>query len=82
MQVEGLLGWLDKRYSYFSIVQFAGLIRVERIHIPCDLKLQLFVGGGAEDSAQAPHLKLLPMPLLSKVSPAQLASAELDHVGC
>lgn len=67
MQVEGLLGWLDKRYSYFSIVQFAGLIRVERIHIPCDLKLTLFIGGGIEDNAHAPHLQFVPMPLLSKV---------------
>ncbi len=28
-QVEGLLGWLDKRVSYFTITQFAGLIRCE-----------------------------------------------------
>ena len=68
VQVEGLMGWLDKRYSYFSVVQFAGLIRVERIHVPCDLKLTLFIGGGIEDNAQAPHLRLLPMPLLSKAS--------------
>ena len=26
-QVEGLLEWLDKRVSYFTITQFAGLIR-------------------------------------------------------
>ena len=65
--MEDLLQWLDKGYSYFSVVQFAGLIRVEQIHIPCDLKLTLFIGGGIEDNAQAPHLRFVPMPLLSKV---------------
>ena len=66
-QVEAVLQGLDRRRSYFSVVQFAGLIREEQLAIPCDLKLTLFVGGGTEDLQQAPQLSLLPIPLLLKV---------------
>ena len=102
--------WLDKRMSYFTVTQFAGLIRcpacaivacccstvllsfnhlhqawlsaghlkssswrelmvprVQQLAVPCDLKLTMFVGGGVEDGAQAPHLSFVPIPLLSKV---------------
>ena len=45
--------------------------RVEQLHIPCDLKLTLFIGGGVEDGAQAPHLTFIPIPLLSKVTCTQ-----------
>ncbi len=68
-QVTALLEWLDKGRSYFSVQQFAGLLAAERPGVPCDLKLTMFVGGGPEDSAYAPHVTFVPIPLLSKVSP-------------
>jgi len=65
-QVEELLESLDRGRSYFSVVHFAGLLEKERIAVPCDLKLTLFVGGGPDDAAWAPHVKYLPIPLLLK----------------
>ena len=58
---------LDKRHSYYSVTQFAGLILAENIDIPCDLKLTLFAGGGDQDKEVAPHLNVLPIPLLAGV---------------
>ena len=68
-QVTALLDWLDKGRSYFSVQQFAGLLAAERPGVPCDLKLTMFVGGGPEDGAYAPHVTFVPIPLLSKVPP-------------
>jgi hypothetical protein len=42
--------------------------RVQQLAVPCDLKLTMFIGGGVEDGAQAPHLSFVPIPLLSKVN--------------
>ncbi len=49
------------------MTQFAGLILAEKIDIPCDLKLTLFAGGGDQDKEWAPHLGVVPIPLLAGV---------------
>ena len=66
-QLERVLTKLDKRHTYFTVTQFAGLILAERIDIPCDLKLTLFAGGGDQDKEWAPHLGVVPIPLLAGV---------------
>lgn len=62
-----MLGRLDKRRSYFTVQQFAGLMSKEGVSIPCDLKLTIFVGGGPDDRPFAPHVTFVPIPLLSKL---------------
>lgn len=49
------------------MVHFAGLLAKEQVAIPCDLKLTLFLGGGPDDAAWAPHVSYIPIPLLLKV---------------
>jgi hypothetical protein len=66
-QVAAVLGRLDKRRSYFTVQQFAGVMSKEGVSIPCDLKLTIFVGGGPDDRPFAPHVTFVPIPLLSKV---------------
>ena len=71
-QLERFLVALDRRHSYYSVTQFAGLILAEKIDIPCDLKLTLFAGGGDQDKQFAPHLTVYPIPLLAGVSSVPL----------
>ena len=59
---------LDKRHSYYTVTQFAGLILAEKVDVPCDMKLTLFAGGGDQDREWAAHLNVLPIPLLAGVS--------------
>ena len=66
--MERVLLALDKRHTYFTVTQFAGLILAERIDVPCDLKLTLFAGGGDQDREWAPQLGVVPIPLLAGVS--------------
>ena len=73
-QLERFLVGLDRRHTYYSVTQFAGLILAEKIDIPCDLKLTLFAGGGDQDKQFAPHLTVHPIPLLAGVSSARTAA--------
>ena len=66
-QLERFLAGLDRQHSYYSVSHVAGLIREERLDIPCDLKLTLFVGEGDQDVDQAPHMNVVPIPLLGLV---------------
>ena len=56
---------MDRQHSYYSVSHIAGLIKAERIDIPCDLKLTLFIAEGEQDTVHAPHLRIVPIPLLS-----------------
>ncbi len=66
-QLERFLAGLDRQHSYYSVSNVAGLIREEKLDIPCDLKLTLFVGEGDQDVDQAPHMNVVPIPLLGLV---------------
>ena len=66
-QLERFLAGLDRRHSYYSVSHIAGLIKAEKIDVPCDVKLTLFIGEGDHDTDFAPHLKVVPIPLLGSV---------------
>ena len=66
-QLEQFLAGLDREHSYYSVSHIAGLIRAEKIDIPCDLKLTLFVAEGEQDIDQVPHVKIVPIPLFGSV---------------
>ena len=63
---------------YMVRLRFCLCSRVEQLRVPCDIKLTLFIGGGIEDGAQAPHLTFIPIPLLSKVHPQDARCQTVD----
>ena len=66
-QLERFLAGLDRQHSYYSVSHIAGLIKAEKIDIPCDLKLTLFIAEGEQDVNHAPHVRVVPIPLLGSV---------------